>query len=138
MYEQIGYSLALLFLGILASYDIRWKRIPTLWVAAFGMLAVIYFAVGNDVNAACIICILPGMLLLFLAFLTGEQIGIGDGMTALAVGLYIGGGLCTVMVCLGIVMTGIFSLYRLLRGNREPVPLIPFFLAAMEVIVIYV
>lgn len=137
MYGQIGYSFALLFLGILASYDIRWKRIPALWVAVFGTAAVIYFMAGSNAGDA-VICMLPGALLLFLAFLTGEQIGFGDGAAALVVGFYIGGGLCMAMIGLGIMMTGVFSLYRLIRGNREPVPLIPFFLAAMEVIFIYV
>lgn len=137
MYEQIGYSLTLLFLGILASYDIRWKRIPIFWVVAFGMAAVIYFAAGNAVDKA-IICIIPGMILLLLAFLTGEQIGFGDGITAIVAGFFLGGSLCVVMVSFGIMMTGIFSLYRFLRGNKEPVPLIPFFLAAMEVILVYV
>ena len=137
MYEQIGYSLTLLFLGILALYDIRWKTIPTIWIVVFGIAAVVYFAAGNGVDKA-MICVLPGMALLFLAFLTGEQIGFGDGMVALVIGFFLGGGLCTIMVSIGIMMTGIFSLYRLMRGNKEPVPLIPFFLAAMEGILIYV
>ena len=139
MYEQTGYSLALLFLGILAGYDIRWKRIPVLWTVIAGIVAVIYYIAGNENGAGkAVICILPGILLLILAFLTKEQIGFGDGITALVIGLFLGGDLCMLVISLGIMMTGVFSLYRLIRGSREPVPLIPFFLAAMEVILFYV
>lgn len=138
MYEQLGYCLALLFLGKMTAYDIRWKKIPTVWVAVAEIVAVIYFAMGEQccINTA-VFCMLPGMVLLFLAVLTGEGIGYGDGMTALAVGFFTGGDFCTAVVCLAIMMTGIFSLYRIVCKCREPIPLIPFFLGAMEVILAY-
>lgn len=138
MYKQLGYSLALLFLGRMTAYDIRWKKIPAVWVAAAGIVAVIYFAMGKQcsINTA-VLCMLPGFVLLLLSALTGERIGYGDGMTALVIGFLIGGDFCAAVVCLAIMMTGIYSLYQILRKCREPIPLIPFFLGAMEVMLVY-
>ena len=78
MYKQLGYSLALLFLGRMTAYDIRWKKIPAVWVAAAGIVAVIYFAMGKQcsINTA-VLCMLPGFVLLLLSALTGEGIGYG-------------------------------------------------------------
>lgn len=138
MYERIGYGLALSFLGVLSVYDIRWKRIPVLWIVVAGIGAIIFFAAGNDNSAyKAMSCIFPGLLLLLLAFMTGEQIGYGDGLAVLVLGFFLGGGFCIMVIILGVMMTGPFSVYRLMRKRREPVPLIPFFMAAMEVILIY-
>lgn len=139
MYEQIGYCGGLLFLAGLAVYDIRWKKIPVIWVWGFGIMAVIYFAAGaqNTVNEA-IICMLPGMVILTLALVTREKIGYGDGMAVLVLGFFLGGFLCMAVISLGIMMTGAFSLCRIILKNKEPIPLIPFLLAAMEVIFLYV
>lgn len=138
MYERIGCGLALSFLGVLAVYDIRYKRIPILWIAVAGMVAITFFAAGNGNGAdQAMSCIFPGLLLLLLAFVTGEQIGYGDGLTVLVLGFFLGGGFCIMVIILGVMMTGPFSVYRFMRKSREPVPLIPFLLAAMEVILIY-
>ncbi len=138
MYRQIGYSCALLFLAGMAVYDIRWKRIPAAGIAIWGVLSVVYFIMGEKLTVSrVILCMLPGMIMLLLALITAEKIGYGDGMTALVLGFFLGGNFCMLVMGIGIMMTGLWSLYRIICKNREPIPLIPFLLASMEVILIY-
>lgn len=139
MYEKTGYCGALLFLGCLAIYDIKWKKIPAIVVGASGVLSLIYFAVGKHPDLySAVICMLPGMVLLLLSLLTGEKIGYGDGAAVLALGFWTGGLFCMVAVCIGIMLSGIYSLCRIIRKNKEPIPFIPFLLAALEVMFLYV
>lgn len=138
MYRQIGYGIALLFLGILSVYDIKWKKIPIFWPVIFGVVGIVYFTIGNPIRTDTMLpCMLPGMFLLLLALITGERIGYGDGVIALVLGFFLGGFLCMMVVSLGILMTGVYSLCRIACRCKKPVPLIPFFLAAMEVIFVY-
>lgn len=138
MYEKTGYCGALLFLGYLAKHDIKLKRIPAAGVIMFGLISAVYFVAGKQLNAGkMFLCILPGIVLLILAFMTREKIGYGDGVTVLVLGLFLGEVYCMAVLCLGIMLTGIYSFFRVLKKNKEPVPLIPFLLAALEVVLIY-
>ncbi|MGN0377112.1 MAG: prepilin peptidase [Suilimivivens sp.] len=139
MYEKAGYCGALLFLAYLTKFDIKYKRIPAAGVMAFGILSIIYFmAEGQFRMVRMVFCMLPGMLLLMLARITGEKVGYGDGVTVLVLGLFLREFYCMAVLCFGIMMTGVYSLYRLFKKNREPIPLIPFLLIALEVVFVYV
>lgn len=139
MYEQIGYCGALLFLSGLAVYDIKWRKIPVIWVLAFGIIAVLYFIAGGKGSIkSVLLCVTPGMILLLLSLLTGEKIGYGDGMAVLVLGFFLRGFLCISLLWLGIMLAGFYSLYRLLRKNKDTIPFMPFLLAALEVILFYV
>ena len=138
MFEKAGYCGALCFLGCLAVYDIKWKKIPVVAILISGLLSVLYFAAGKQCTVEyAIYCMLPGMLLLFLSLVTKEKIGYGDGVAVLILGFWTGALFCAEAVCVGIVMSGIYSLYRIIRKNNQPIPFLPFLLIAVEVILIY-
>lgn len=138
MYEKIGYSGALIFLGCLSAYDIKWKKIPAAAVGISGILSMIYFAVGNhsDLYSAAF-CMLPGMALLLLSLLTGEKIGYGDGAAVLVLGFWTGGLFCMEVVLIGIMLSGVYSVYCIIRRNTGLIPFVPFLFAALEVMFVY-
>lgn len=138
MYEKAGYCGALCFLGYLSAQDIRWKKISVRAVVVFGLLSILYFAAGERAGMEKgIYCMMPGMVLLSLSLMTGEKIGYGDGAAVLILGFCTGAVFCAETVCLGIIMSGIYSLYKIVRKCNQPIPFLPFLLAAMEVVLIY-
>lgn len=138
MYEKAGYCGALCFLGYLAAQDIRWKKIPVMAVVIFGLLSVLYFVAGERAAPENgMYCMMPGMLLLLLSLVTGEKIGYGDGAAVLILGLCTGAVFCVETVCVGVIMSGIYSLYKIIKKCNQPIPFLPFLLAAMEVMLIY-
>lgn len=139
MYEKAGYCGAIVFLGYLAIYDIKWKKIPAIGISVFGILSLIYLLLGRQYNLKhAALCMLPGMVLLALSLLTKEKIGYGDGAAVIILGFWTGALFCAGAVCVGIMMTGIYALYRVMQKNMEPIPFIPFLLAATEVMLVYV
>lgn len=138
MYEQVGYAGALIFLGCIAGEDIRTKRISVNKLLLFGSLAVLYLVVGNLLIIEELICrMIPGLSLLLLSKLTKESIGYGDGVSVLILGLWTSGFFCFRMVCLGIGMTGFVAGYKFVIRSKTEIPLVPFLLAAMEVMILY-
>lgn len=138
MYEQVGYAGALIFLGCIAGEDIRTKRISVNSLLLFGSLAILYLMAGNLLEIEEMICrMLPGFSLLLLSMLTKESIGYGDGVSMLIVGLWTSGFCCFRMICLGIGMTGFVAVYKLIMKSETEIPLIPFLLVAMEVMILY-
>lgn len=138
MYEKAGYCGALIFLGYLAVYDIKWRKIPVTAIGIFGILSVLYFAAGRQCTLEnAVSCMLPGMLLLLLSLVTKEKVGYGDGAAVLILGFWTDALFCARAVCIGMGISGIYSLYRIARKNKQPIPFLPFLLVAAEVVLTY-
>ena len=88
------------------------------------------------------------MGLLFLAVLavqdikekkviTKENIGYGDGLTVIVLGLWTGIWFTFYVLCVGLMLSGFCAAVYLIKKKRETIPLIPFLLIGMEVVLIY-
>ncbi len=138
MSRQITYCAGLLFLAGLWTEDIRDKKISGARVMISALLALLFrLLTGTFLWEEIIGSLLPGSMLLMLAFLTKESIGYGDGMAVLALGSWVGGWLAMAAVCFGVMLSGFFGMICLLRKQKEPIPFIPFLLLGMEVAFIY-
>lgn len=138
MYEKTGYCMTLFTLGYLSAKDIKLKKISAAPLLISGILAVIYIQTGKSVNIEnFIVQMLPGMLFLLLALLTGEKIGYGDGAVLLVMGLWTSGFFCMIAACLAVFLSSLYSIYLLVKGKKELIPFVPFLLAAMEVMLLY-
>ena len=138
MYKQIGYCGALLFTACLAGQDIRRQKISVTVLLLSAALSLLYLAAGRELTRERIAGgLIPGMLLMALSFLTGENIGYGDGAAVLALGLWTGGAFCMGAAALGIILTGLSAVYLLVRRAGKTIPFLPFLLAAMEVMFFY-
>ena len=138
MNRIISYCISLLFLAGLSAGDVREKKIPIYKVVLFTISAIFYRMITgqsswNEVRWG--IC--PGCVLLLLAFLTKENIGYGDGLTVLALGLWTGGWFTLAVVCIGIMLSGVWGMVCIFRKKTEPIPFIPFLLLGMEVALLY-
>lgn len=138
VYEQLGYTAALLQLGCLSAEDIRTRTVSAKQLCIWGMASMVYFAAGNVWSLQRMAgAILPGILLLAIALLTDEKIGYGDGAAVLVLGVWTGGMFCGLMVCLGFCLSGMYAFGQQIRRRKEPIPFLPFLLGAMEVMLFY-
>lgn len=136
--SQIKYFGAFMFLGMLTLEDIREKRISVKRLAVGALAAMICQFVERQISGASIICsLIPGILLLLLSIMTRESIGKGDGIVVMVLGLWIGGQMTFMIVCLAVWAAGIFATICLIRKKRESIPFVPCLLMGMEVLLFY-
>lgn len=138
MNKYVAYCISLLFLAGLSAGDIREKKIPVYSVAFFAVSAVLYRIVTGQFSWDELKWgMAPGWILLLLAFLTKESIGYGDGMMVLALGLWTGGWFALAVMCIGIMLSGVWGMVCIFRKKAEPIPFVPFLLLGMEVALLY-
>lgn len=77
-------------MGVICVFDIKRKKIPVYMLIILAAAGIISnFTVGEFDIEKRIIAMLPGMILLIVSMITKQQIGYGDGMIILIMGLYI-------------------------------------------------
>lgn len=133
-----AYGVSLLFLALLAAEDIKEKRVSIYKIAFFAGAAVIYLIISKQFDLGEIIgSLLPGGLLLLLAFFTRESIGYGDGTAVAVLGLWTGGWFAMMATAVGIMLAGIYGIFCLFKKKKEMIPFLPFLLLGMEVVLFY-
>lgn len=89
MYKIVHICL-IIILGVICIFDIKRKKIPVYMLIILAAAGIISnFTVGEFDIEKRIIAMLPGMILLIVSMITKQQIGYGDGMIILIMGLYI-------------------------------------------------
>ena len=89
MYKIVHICL-IIILGVICVFDIKRKKIPVYMLIILAAAGIISnFTVGELDIEKRIIAMLPGMILLIVSMITKQQIGYGDGMIILIMGLYI-------------------------------------------------
>lgn len=78
-----------ILLGILAVFDYKKKQVPTGLLAVGGVLAL-GFCIGKGVGWQTLAGGAVGSVCLLLSKVTGEQIGYGDSIGILEMGIYLG------------------------------------------------
>ncbi|MCM1135179.1 MAG: prepilin peptidase [Clostridium sp.] len=135
---MIAKLVCLLLLGRLAAEDIREKELSVGMILAAALGGVVYRRViGQFFWKGMMADILPGAVLVLLSFLTGESIGYGDGALVMTLGLWLGGPSILTMVGVGIMLSGVYGVFCLIKGKKEPIPFVPFLLLGMEATLIY-
>ena len=89
MYKIVHICL-IIILGVICVFDIKRKKIPVYMLIILAAAGIISnFTVGEFDIEKRIIAMLPGMILLIVSMITKQQIGYGNGMIILIMGLYI-------------------------------------------------
>ena len=130
----------LIVIGVIAIEDIKSMSISSwkIWILAALSVgsAVFEMAAGeNDIQRA-IVAVLPGVVLIVLYYVTGKQIGLGDGMVTLCMGPAFGIERVALGITVAFFVSGLFSLIIIaaLREKRnKSYPFIPFIAAGMVV-----
>lgn len=128
----------LLFLAVLTPDDIRERKI-SVGKLIIGMLsALICRGLTAQMELAELAgSLLPGMIIFLLAVVFRESIGNGDGLVVMVLGLWLGGFWTLLVVSLAIMLAGLFAVICLFRRKEDTIPLIPFLLLGMEVLLFY-
>ncbi len=136
------YGMLFLFLGSAAYYDIRWKSIP--WtILGTGVIFMVICRIlqRNDEGIAMLLAVLPGIVLLFIAWATGETIGFGDGMSVLLLGGMTGFRNCIWVLCISLMLLSAIAVLLLAlkkAGRKTKIPYLPFLFVAEGIFVIFI
>lgn len=124
-------ALAVSGLAINSILDLRRKRISLLVTIFYGLLGVGYQIATDKIGGWMVVSLLPGLLALFLAKLTKEKIGYGDGFILLALGCYLNIEEMVLVSMVAVCFAGILALILLVffHKNRDyAIPFVPFLL----------
>ena len=133
----------MVILVIASVEDVRKKEIAVWEIASCGVVSVAACISGvlhNDADALGIfMSLLPGIAILFIALMSGEGIGFGDGFLLLAAGPALGPfaaalGLLAALFA-GSIFSGILVLVRK-AGKSTRIPFVPFITLGMGVMLL--
>ena len=116
-----------------ALWDHKSKKLPMMPVfclLAAGILSVCMKGTDNLQNTLLGVGI--GALICVAAKLTGDSIGMGDGLLALLTGLYMGGDFTFLCICFAFLFSALAALYLIIfkkKGKKDSLPFVPFMLA---------
>lgn len=136
--KVLGQLISLFLLAKLSAEDIREREISVgiIGVSAFGAVLYHMFLGGFSWQEA-VIDLLPGGMLVLISLLTGESIGYGDGAVVMILGLWAGGEFAFSVTVAGILLSGFYGGFCLLKRKKDPIPFVPFLLLGMEVTLLY-
>ena len=129
--------LMMLILLVSGIYDIKNKAVSTKVLIFAGVVSLVcgicqlYY--GTTIYSE-ICSLIPGGIVLALAYLTKEQIGYGDGLMILALGPVFGLINVIIGLCAAFVISALFSMVLLISkkaGKKSSLPFLPFLTAGM-------
>lgn len=129
------------YLGVLSIFDIRFKKVPVLLMAAGGLAALGYLGITCYENGAVLQSAaaelagawLPGLFMLAAAWLTGK-VGYGDGCILLITGCFLGSRKMAAVFAVSLLLAALLAAVLLLlrrRGRNDKLPYLPFLAAAV-------
>ena len=123
------------YLASLSVEDIRKKSLPIPGIAA-GLLFMPFFVIAEGTSDITVMDnlkgMIPGVLLLFISFVSRGQIGTGDGAMVLITGFAIGIGGIVIVLTGALLLISVFSVLMLVLGKlnrKSTLPFIPFVFA---------
>ena len=140
MIEKI---IVLLFLVIGAVWDLKKKSVPKKYLciwSAFVMFFLISDFIGRRNITDMLLSMIPGLVCVFLAFITREQLGYGDGWVIMLLGLFLDFKyvlkIIFVAFCILTVVIVFLFIFRKV-GRRTTLPFLPFLLMGYLVCVFF-
>ncbi len=136
MLELVEKTLLLVFLFIVANFDIKTKQVSTKLCVIFGIgaLVILFISILNGIEISLFSSIggmLIGILFIVVAKLSAGAIGAGDGMVMAVVGLYVGfeRNLEILFIAfLASALVGIILWITRKKKRKETMPFLPFVL----------
>lgn len=118
-----------LFLGGLAVADLKYKKISVIPVIIMGVLLFFLRGLEGIRIPELVGGLLPGGGMLLLAYLSGEALGVGDGLVLFALGMGYQADKILVMLFVALVSAAVVSVVLLLlkkAGRKSEIPFLPF------------
>lgn len=120
-----------MMLGILAGfgvYDLKTKTIPVAAVAVATIGVLVYRLFSGAEVIELVLGVIPGALVVILAYVTKESIGIGDGLVLCMLGLFCGWRQCLAAFGMALVLTAVLAMILLVcrrAGRKTELPFLP-------------
>lgn len=122
------------FLLLCAYFDMKEKKIPCYLFFAFGIIGVLFLFISQEKEVLpALQGAIVGIGVLFLAKVTEEGIGYGDGIILLITGMYLGLRQNVLLFLMAIILSSVFALlfWLVKRVDRKTeLPFVPFLAAA--------
>lgn len=132
------YLCSLTYVGALAIWDVRKKLIPAIVFYLGGAFSLLYalFVVLTEGRDICEVglSLLPGIIYLLLAYVTRQQIGYGDGILFLILGLLLGKEAVLFVLVVGQLIASVWGIFLIAfrkAGKGTTMAYIPFVFIAM-------
>lgn len=130
--EEIKSVIMLFYLGILAAMDVKKRQISLVMTGTLFAAGVAWqIGIEKNIWPELLLSLLPGIGVLILGYFSREQIGYGDGLLLLTVGIWNGLGQTFLILTAGLVfcavLCGILLMQKKIK-RRDSVPFVPFLL----------
>jgi prepilin signal peptidase PulO-like enzyme (type II secretory pathway) len=142
--DSMIFEICIMLVLVIASIeDVRTKEIPAWEIAACGAISiaacVLNVSRGKGDALGIFMSLLPGAGILFIALMSGQKVGFGDGFLLLAAGPALGPwtsalGLVTALFA-GCVFSGILVVIRKAKSSTR-IPFVPFMTLGMGAMLI--
>ncbi len=131
--------LVLLFLGINAILDFKYKKIPWVLLVVFALIGIGSILISSPINWWQFLGAIVGIGMIFISVCTKQAIGLGDGLVLIVVGIFIGLWKTLMVLFLAGILVAAVGIVMMVqkKGNlKTSLPFIPFLLAAYGVYMI--
>ncbi len=130
--EEIKNVIILIYLGILAGMDVKKRQISLVLTGVLFLSGIGWQILVEQTSwPEWLLSLLPGAGFLLLGYVSREQVGYGDGLLLLTVGIWLGFGQTFGIVTLGLVFCSVLCGVLLMKKKmqrQDSVPLVPFLL----------
>lgn len=134
-------TMIFVYLGISTYWDLRYKRIPwSVQGMGFIFLCICILVQWKELSLLYLVAFVPGICLLLLAGITGENIGYADGVSVMLLGGMIGFRGCIWMLCISMLLLSVFGLLMLLlkrMTRKSKIPYLPFLFLAGNMLMFF-
>ena len=131
--------LVLLFLGINAILDFKYKKIPWVLSICFIVIGIGSVLISSPINWWQFLGAIVGIGIILISVCTKQAIGLGDGLVLLVVGIFIGLWKTLMILFLAGILVAVVGIIMMVqkKGNlNTSLPFSPFILAAYGVYMI--
>lgn len=98
-----------IFLGIISVVDAATKKIPVLMLIFMGITGI-YHVVSQEMSLETLaISIIPGIVILIAAVLSRQQIGYGDAIVIILMGLFVSADIICSSLVMALMLAGVVS-----------------------------
>lgn len=126
-----------IFLAIGTVWDIKKHNLPGKYLLVWSVVNILYLCVMSMIDGNNVLFmqalwgVLPGIVCLFLAYVSGEQIGYGDGLVLVLTGTLLGVEIVLAIVLVALSILICFSMILLVTKKarrKTQIPFLPFLL----------
>ncbi len=129
----------MVLLGICMIHDLQSKKIPAIWIWLCIVVTGIYqlhgIAIGRSTVWEGLFAVFPGIGILIFSYIS-KQMGNGDGLLIVAIGLYLGWQQLLIVLTLAFLLAALFSIgYSTIKHSwkNDKIPFVPFLYMAVGI-----